>query len=386
MQYKDFDESTVLKDEDFLNFDEETDMVSFLETTQENTEWREVPVENVSIEGIDSMDDLDGGISDADEDTINNGTKLFLNVDGERFPIRACGISSIEDRAGVAGEFLKRLDPKELASVVTLGMSKANILTRAATGKRSEDAKGKICLVNGKVSAFLSANGGNNEYAVQPSLDILRMAEEAVAKLSDPMDFRGSFSYSEVYAKWLLTKTLDGVVPRDDTGLPYHVAITMATSDIGVGSVRLSASLIRERSIQEIPLVGEEKIIHRNGITAGDVQEAVDKVSAGIEKNAKKLAALDGVLVENPVSTMKRVAKACKLPKKSVMEVINKYEAVNGNKPMSALECFTIISRCTEGYKLVQKNPAMQALLQRNLLKASAMNWHAYDIPGEFNW
>lgn len=386
MNYKDYNDETVLHDDDFMTFDDEADLVSFLEATQENTEWIETDVENVSIEGIESMDELQGAISEADEDTIENGTKLFLNVDGERLPVRACGLASITDRAGVAGEFLKRLNPKELAGVITLAMSKANVLTRASSGKRSENAKGKICMVNGKVSAFLSANGGNNEYAVQPSLEILGMAEEAIAKLSDPMDFKGSFSYSEVYAKWLLTKTLDGVIPGDDTGLPYHVAITMATSDIGVGSVRISASLIREKSLYEFPLVGEEKIIHRNGINSKDIKEAVDKVSAGIEKNAEKLTALDSVLVENPVSTMKRIAKACKLPKKSVLEVISKHEAVNGNKPISALECYSVIARCTEGYKLVQKNPSMQALLQRNLLKACAMNWHAYDIPGEFNW
>lgn len=376
----------IMGDEDFRLFSDEEEFSSYLETIQEQTEWRTIPVEEVKFSGVLSIDELDGGISEADEDTVNNGTQLFLNAEGERFPVRACGLASITDRAGVSGEFLKRLDAKELSQVLNLACEKVNVLPRAVSKKRSSDAQGKIAIVNGKVSAFLSANGGNNEYSVQPSLSIMKKVEEAVKEISSVMDFKGSFSYSEVYAKWILNKTLDGVLEKDETGLPYHVAITLATSDCGISAVRLSASLIREKSNLEIPLVGEEKIVHRNEITDKDIQESVKKISAAITKNSDMLKKLDCILVNYPETAMKRVAKSLKLPKRPVMNAIAAAMLMYGKQPMSALECFTTISKCTGEYYTSQKNPEMQALLQRNLLKMLGIKWEAYDMPGEFNW
>ena len=376
----------ILGDEEYCLFNDEEEFASYLETIQEQTEWRTFPVQEVKFSGVVSIDELDGGISEADEDTVNNGTQLFLNAEGERFPVRACGLASITDRAGVSGEFLKRLNAKELSQVLNLACEKVNVLPRASTGKRSSDAQGKIAVVNGKVSAFLSANGGNNEYSVTPSLELLKKTEEAVKTVSEPMTFKGAFSYSEVYAKWVLNKIMPGVLPEDDTGLPYHLAISMATSDIGISAVRLSASLIREKSNYEIPLVGEEKIVHRNGAKDLDIQESIEKIMAAVNTNSAKLSKLSSILIEYPETTMKRVAKALKLPKRPVMNAINDEISRNGNKQMTALQCYTCIARCSGEYCNNQKNPAMQAMLQRNLLKMLAVKWQAYDMPGEFNW
>lgn len=112
-------ETRVFEDSYRCIFREQDDFLACLKRIRENSFWRRRKAKNLRLVAITEGSPIakemrekytnDGLDEEIITDTIYN-TGLLLKDKNEYFPVRGCAIKSILDRAGIAGNGLRRVE------------------------------------------------------------------------------------------------------------------------------------------------------------------------------------------------------------------------------------------------------------------------------------
>ena len=135
-------EMNVFADDFLISFAEEGDLLHFLRQRTRTSGWIRQPVKKLRLlrwqkKGSADIDQRDGNRKIID-DTMKH-TQMMLKIEQGYYPVRDCAIHTILTRAGIKGEALKRLSPKNYAKIVNMCLqtAKGKALIRFADGKIS---------------------------------------------------------------------------------------------------------------------------------------------------------------------------------------------------------------------------------------------------------
>ncbi len=329
------------------------DFMDKLLSIEEKTKWNhEIPVTDLTFHEEDQAE-----------------SKLSVSfASGMTFRIRRCALPTVYDRCAISGESLRKMSGKDLAE----------ILNKAARTRNRRYCM--IIIVDEQISAILSEGNSEIEYSVLKASDVFSTVQSAIWDLTDEEErsFSGAWSYEGIHAVW------DTNLQKEVGGENYSVSVRLSTSDIGRGAICLAAEL--RNPAHRIPLMDDLKVVHRNVSSINDVNEAVSMLEMTINESLAAIGMLSRIPVNNPVNTMKRLARKVKLPKADALRVISEYEAAQGNASATALDCYKTLSDVLVFYEAHQNNPVYVQTCASNILKLAGADWIKNDLPGTFCW
>lgn len=369
-----------MNDKEFRGFSDADSMINFLDIKESNSEWLEdVPIEQCSFEAITDISRLPSTASEADFETVQKGTQLFLCVPNKEkpIPIRDCAMQSIYDRVRARCGFTSALPVDRRAEWLTEAAKLINVNVRSK--KQTESKKGMISIVDNKVSCFLSGNGTGNDYVIHNSTDLLVNTRDAVDQIGDTLHFLGYFTYTGIDANWTINKEIN---LDDDPFSTYFLQLHVSTSDIGLGAVSIGGR-ITDGMETMIPLGSVDKILHKKHTTKEDILTAIDSVEKCIDSTKDDMERLKDIVIDYPLPCLRRVIGELKLPLKVSFQIIQNYKDTYGTGKQNCYVLYLVLCqiigkmRNTEPEQFSYHNQN-----ERNVLKAlSKKIWEKNDYP-----
>jgi len=385
---KQMTESKVFTDNFSRSFSESGDFFQFLSARQARSKWMTAPSKELRFEPVErgstlgnlymQIYDHNGG-AEVLEDTMEN-TSLLLKVDGKDYPVRSCAIKTVLERARISGHALNKVSKTVFAEILNYCM-----------GVASGDSLIKIA--DEKVSAV---HGGDpKDYTVMEMLPLFKATSDFLNREYPGNTFMTAhFDHSIATAIWRLDGQADNLL---DT---YHreiaakglqtekmvPALRFSTSDVGMSGANLYPIFLVGAESRIVPLGYSIRTEHKNGVDMQYFEEQLGLVYAQFEKALDKQVQLMNIEIRYPVTTLMRVLKRIKAPKKASYEAMDYFVAIHGDSPCTAYELFMQMSDVIFSAQCDGASGLRIAQLEEIVSRALNVNWHEYDHPGDFKW
>lgn len=364
-------------------FREQEEFLACLSRISESSYWKRRKAKNLRIVAIKegsqiaeemkekySNEGLDEGII---SDTIVN-TGLLLKDKEKYYPVRGCAIKSILDRAGIAGNGLRKVEKNVYARIL-------NDLLKVAKGEAL------IRVSEGKVSAVLS--GDCNDYSI---LDVEELFLHTVDYLNS--NFKGCnylggfYEHDMVSGMWELSGedklleaykkilALDGKTPEE-----MKPVIRITTSDTGAGAANIYPMMVCGADNMTINIGTPLRLEHRNGNNIVDFDNQLKQIYAKYERATVNLINLLGITILNPVNCMKGVMEKLKIPKRYQAEAIDLFKAQYGEDICSAHDIYFGISEILYMMTCEGEHGSKIIRMEETVSRALALDWREFDIP-----
>ena len=381
-------ESKVFTDNFSRSFSESGDFFQFLSARQARSKWMTAPSKELRFEPVERGSTLGNlymqiydhnGDADVLEDTMEN-TSLLLKVDGKDYPVRSCAIKTVLERARISGHALNKVSKTVFAEILNYCM-----------GVASGDSLIKIA--DEKVSAV---HGGDpKDYTVMEMLPLFKATSDFLNREYPGNTFMTAhFDHSIATAIWRLDGQADNLL---DT---YHreiaakglqtekmvPALRFSTSDVGMSGANLYPIFLVGAESRIVPLGYSIRTEHKNGVDMQYFEEQLRLVYAQFEKALDKQVQLMNIEIRYPVTTLMRVLKRIKAPKKASYEAMDYFVAIHGDSPCTAYELFMQMSDVIFSAQCDGASGLRIAQLEEIVSRALNVNWHEYDHPGDFKW
>ena len=376
------EEKIMLKDNEIINFDGEfavEDFQDYLKEVSTNTKWVTTDVNKLVASYMDATD-LSATPAESEMDTATEGTKIFIK--GDHLPkmgVRECALKSLRERLGLTCRAMEKISAQTAAEIMT-----------AVAADLSAD-KALVSIVDGKINAVLSADAGNNSYAVFDSEEVFCSAQDMIEELTESEDteaskFTAQWTYSGYQCRW------ETPIRHQLRGKRYKTEVDLSTSDTGDGCVRIGASLVDGN--KRIPFMTDQTVEHRKRNTGMDVLESHSMAKEAIQDISKKLPdqmnrsigklrMLEMISISNPIETMNAMAESVKLPKRQYVPVIKEYAATMGCAPTTAMDLYIQLSKVLQLYQQKNEKFENQAIVKGNILKLLGADWAKRDVYDE---
>ena len=381
-------ESKVFADNFSRSFSESGDFFQFLSARQARSKWMTAPSKELRFEPVERGSTLGNlymqiydhnGDADVLEDTMEN-TSLLLKVDGKDYPVRSCALKTVLERARISGHALNKVSKSVFAEILNYCM-----------GVASGDSLIKVA--DEKVSAV---HGGDpKDYTVMEMLPLFKATNDFLDREYPGNRFMTAhFDHSIATAIWCLDGQADKLL---DT---YHreiaakglqtekmvPALRFSTSDVGMSGANLYPIFLVGAESRIVPLGYSIRTEHKNGVDMQYFEEQLRLVYAQFEKALDKQVQLMNIEIRYPVTTLMRVLKRIKAPKKASYEAMDYFVAIHGDSPCTAYELFMQMSDVIFSAQCDGASGLRIAQLEEIVSRALNVNWHEYDHPGDFKW
>ena len=376
-------ETRIFEDNYRCVFREQEEFLACLKKISENSFWRRRKAKNLRLvaitEGSPIAKELrekytkDGLNEEIITDTICN-TGLLLKDRNEYFPVRGCAIKSILDRAGIAGNGLRKVEKNVYARIL-------NDLMKVAKGEAL------IRFSEGKVSAVLS--GDCNDYFI---LDVEELFLHSVDYLNsnfkDCNYLGGFYEHDMVSAVWELSGE-DSLLEAYKKELDMHgktvedmkPTIRITTSDTGAGGANIYPMLVADSGNMTINLSEPLRLEHRNGNSITEFDNQLKQIYSKYKLATSNLIRLLNVEIEHPVSCMKGVMEKLKIPKKYQAEAIELFKAQWGVDPCPAHDIYYGISEILYMITCEGERGSRITRMEEIIARALSLDWKEFDIP-----
>ena len=348
------------KDNESVSMKDATDFCAFLRELEENTSWL-TPSDSDSwkffTDPFTVMNPSD--FTEADNDGVQNH-KIFISLNGKPFCIRDCAWQSVVRRCGIDGRSIARLidsDPDSAAFVLN------------ACSKVSR-TNAQPCIVNGKLNCMVSTSDGNG-YEIIPASQVYDETLKGIVGLAQalPEEFSGYWTYSGIVCRWIIP------LMYDIGNRQFKTQIILATSDNGLGAIKIRADLVDGGFI---PLIDPIVIEHRSDRNELTFEEAFRMLGSALNEGKERMENLNNIPINNPVSCLKAVMKKCKLPAGYTEKVVDDYEATKPEN-QTALDVYVTMSKLLDLLKSNVENCFYHEKMEANIRKAIGINWEKYD-------
>lgn len=318
-------ESKVFADNFSRSFSESGDFFQFLSARQARSKWMTAPSKELRFEPVERGSTLGNlymqiydhnGDADVLEDTMEN-TSLLLKVDGKDYPVRSCALKTVLERARISGHALNKVSKSVFAEILNYCM-----------GVASGDSLIKVA--DEKVSAV---HGGDpKDYTVMEMLPLFKATNDFLNREYPGNRFMTAhFDHSIATAIWCLDGQADKLLDtyhreiaakglRADKLVP---ALRFSTSDVGMSGANLYPIFLAGAESRIIPLGYPIRTEHKNGSGMEYFEEQLGLVYAQFEKAVDKQVQLMNIEIRYPVTTLMRVLKRIKAPKKASYEAMD---------------------------------------------------------------
>ena len=381
-------ESKVFADNFSRSFSESGDFFQFLSARQARSKWMTAPSKELRFEPVERGSTLGNlymqiydhnGDADVLEDTMEN-TSLLLKVDGKDYPVRSCALKTVLERARISGHALNKVSKSVFAEILNYCM-----------GVASGDSLIKVA--DEKVSAV---HGGDpKDYTVMEMLPLFKATNDFLDREYPGNRFMTAhFDHSIATAIWRLDGQADKLLDtyhreiaakglRADKLVP---ALRFSTSDVGMSGANLYPIFLAGAESRIIPLGYPIRTEHKNGSDMEYFEEQLGLVYAQFEKAVDKQVQLMNIEIRYPVTTLMRVLKRIKAPKKASYEAMDYFMAIHGDAPCTAYDLFMQMSDVIFSAQCDGASGMRIAQLEEIVSRALNVNWHEHDHPGDFKW
>lgn len=381
-------ESKVFADNYSRSFSESGDFFQFLSDRKARSKWMTAPSNELRFEPIEKGSTLGNlymqiydhnGAADVIEDTMEN-TSLLLKVDGKDYPVRSCAIKTVLERARISGHALNKVSRSVFAEILNYCM-----------GVAAGDSLIKIA--DEKVSAV---HGGDpKDYTVMEMLPLFKATRDYLDREYPGNQFvTAHFDHSIATAIWRLDGQADElldtyhreIAAKGLTASKLIPALRFSTSDVGMSGANLYPIFLAGGNSRIIPLGYPIRTEHKNGYDLEYFEEQLGLVYAQFEKAIDKQVQLMNIEIRYPATTLMRVLKRIKAPKKASYEALDYFVALHGEDPCTAYDLFMQMSDVIFSAQCDGASGVRIAQLEEIISRALSVNWHEYDHPGDFKW
>ena len=385
---KKMNETRVYEDNYRAVFTRQEDFLSCINRIGNNSFWERRKSKNLRLVPMTSdskvaeemreeylRDGLDDRIIN---DTILN-TGLLIRLKDKCYPVRACAIKSILDRAGISGNGLRRVDKSVYARII-------NDCLKVTNGEAL------VRISEGKVSAVLG--GDCHDYAVLDTEQIFLHSVDYLNTHFKGCQYLGGFYEHEmVSALWELTGN-DEMLDAYRTELRLHgkqteemkPMVRITTSDTGMGGANIYPMLVSENGRCTINLGSPLKLGHRNGTKISDFDEQPKMLYSKYQAATGNLIKLLDIEILHPVNCMKGVMDKLGIAKKYKAEAVDLFVAQYGEDACTAHDIYFGISEILYMLSCEGEEGSKIAKMEEIIARALVINWHEYDIPGSYAW
>lgn len=381
-------ESKVFADDFSRSFSEPGDFFQFLGDRKAQSKWMTAPSKELRFEPIEKGSTLGNlymqiydhnGAAEVIEDTMEN-TSLLLKVDGKDYPIRSCAIKTVLERARISDHALNKVSKSVFAEILNYCM-----------GVAAGDSLIKIA--DEKVSAV---HGGDpKDYTVMEMLPLFKATRDYLDREYPGNQFvTAHFDHSIATAIWRLDGQADElldtyhreIAAKGLTASKLTPALRFSTSDVGMSGANLYPIFLAGGESRIIPLGYPIRTEHKNGYDLEYFGEQLGLVYAQFEKAVEKQIQLMNIDIRYPATTLMRVLKRIKAPKKASYEALDYFVALHGDDPCTAYDLFMQMSDVIFSAQCDGASGVRVAQLEEIISRALRVNWHEYDHPGDFKW
>ena len=379
-------ETSVFKDGYRGIFQEQDDFFACLKRIGNNSFWKRRKAKNLRLvaitEGSPIAEEMrekyvnDGLDEDIISDTIVN-TGLLLKDKSEYYPVRGCAIKSILDRAGIAGNGLRRVEKSVYARIL-------NDLLKVANGEAL------IRFSEGKVSAVLS--GDCNDYSILDVEEIYMHAVDYLGSNFKGCNYLGGFyEHNMVSALWELSGE-DELLEAYKEELKLHgktvdemkPMVRITTSDTGNGGANIYPMLVSGTENTTINLGNPLRLEHRYGNDITEFDQQLKQLYAKYQLATGNLIKLLKIDIMHPVNCMRGVMDKLKIPKRYQAEAVELFKAQQGEDPCTAHDIYYGISEILYILSCDGEEGSRITRMEETIARALSMNWEEFDIPGTY--
>lgn len=379
-------ETSVFKDGYRGIFQEQDDFFACLKRIGTNSFWKRRKAKNLRLvaitEGSPIAEEMrekyvnDGLDEDIISDTIVN-TGLLLKDKSEYYPVRGCAIKSILDRAGIAGNGLRRVEKSVYARIL-------NDLLKVANGEAL------IRFSEGKVSAVLS--GDCNDYSILDVEEIYMHAVDYLGSNFKGCNYLGGFyEHNMVSALWELSGE-DELLEAYKEELKLHgktvdemkPMVRITTSDTGNGGANIYPMLVSGTENTTINLGNPLRLEHRYGNDITEFDQQLKQLYAKYQLATGNLIKLLKIDIMHPVNCMRGVMDKLKIPKRYQAEAVELFKAQQGEDPCTAHDIYYGISEILYMLACDGEEGSRITRMEETIARALSMNWEEFDIPGTY--
>lgn len=381
-------ETRVFKDSYRGVFLNQEDFLDCLKRIGKNSFWDRKKSKNLRLVAITEESQIAKDLKEQyakeglDEDIITDtiiNTGLLLKIRDQYYPVRACAIKSILDRAGIKGPGLKKVEKNVYARILNdcLKVAKGEALLRISEGK---------------VSAVLG--GDCHDYAV---LDMEQIFLHSVEYLHD--NFKGCqylggfYEHDMASALWELSGE-DGLLDAYKKELSIHgksvqdmkPMVRITTSDTGAGGANIFPMLVAGKENTTINLGEPLRLGHRNGTKISEFDEQLKMLYGKYQLATGNLIKLLQIDIQNPVNCMKGIMDRLGISRKYEAEAVELFKAQYGEDPCTAHDIYYGISEVLYMLTCDGAEGSRIAKMEETIARALALNWSNYDVPGAYKW
>jgi hypothetical protein len=322
-----------------------------------------------------ARDGLDEGII---TDTITN-TGLLLKTRNQYYPVRACAIKSILDRAGINGSGLRRVGKNVYARILNdcLKATKGDALLRISEGK---------------VSAVLG--GDSHDYAVLDMEQIfMHSVDYLTANFKGCRYLGGFYGHDMASALWELSGE-DGLLEAYREELALHgktvdemkPMVRITTSDIGAGGANIFPMLVSGEGNTTISLGDPLRLDHRNGSSISEFDGQLEMLYGRYQLAMGNLSRLLDIEIQNPANCMKGVMDRLGIARRYAAEALELFKAQHGEDPCTAHDIYYGLSEIPYMLTCDGMEGGRIARMEETIARALSLDWREYDIPGGYRW
>ena len=381
-------EARVYEDDFRAVFTRQEDFLSCINRISGNSFWerrksknlRLIPLTNGSKAAEELREEYEReGLDEAIlTDTMLN-TGLLIRLKDKCYPVRACAIKSILDRAGISGSGLRRVDKSVYARILNdcLKVTNGEALVRVSEGK---------------VSAVLG--GDCHDYAVLDTEQIFQHSVDYLNTHFKGCQYLGGFyEHDMVSALWELSgnkELLDAY--RDELRMhgkyPEEMKpmVRITTSDTGMGGANIYPMLVSDNGRCTINLGSPLRLGHRNGTKISDFDEQLKMLYGKYQAATGNLIKLLNIDIRYPVNCMKGVMDKLGIAKKYKAEAVDLFIAQYGEDPCTAHDIYFGISEILYMLTCEGEEGSKIARMEEIIARALGLNWSEYDVPGTYAW
>jgi hypothetical protein len=316
---------------------------------------------------------MDDDCIEAMQDSMDNGTPLYAEIEGTPFPLRDTACLSIFQRIGIAGPALDAIPRDVLARHIN---------------EYAVHCKGKGLLIgnNRKIEALL---GGN--YRLLPAEDIMQKAAEYFKAMEGAEFSIGCFCHTRADAEWRTgLKALQLPLDTGLNGVMFEQTVRVSTSDCGTKAVTIAPQM-REMFSSSADEYGLNYCLpmqmeHKGSASVENFEEQLTLIGKRFEDSTEIILKLADTNLLYPANVLLALMKWLRIPAKYGAEIYERRKAMWGDAEKSAYEVYGSLSEVLKYVMDAEKSMRNLAEYQDRFSRGLSFNYLKHDLPGSHSY
>ncbi|NDO37754.1 hypothetical protein [Anaerotruncus colihominis] len=315
-------------------------------------------------------------IFDSDEDflavvndSIENGTKLYLEIDGCPYMLRNTAMASIYERLRISGDALESIPAAILAQ---------HLNNYAAYA----DNDGLLIFNNRKIEAILG-----RKYNLFPAETVMELAADYFAQGTPAKFVGGSYSHDHTLAVWN-TGECRVEVPFDSatSDILYEQSVSLSTSDCGRKAITISPQMRQKGDRCGLAYCLPLKLEHDRNTNMEKLQSTMALIDKRFQDANDCIRNLLDTTLEHPANVLLSMYKWLKIPAKYGAVIYESRKVMWGNRSQTAYDVYASLSDVLSLVMGEEKSQKKLAEYREGFARALKFDFTGHDLPGQYSY